>query len=216
MNAPEEFIRAISIGDLAGVRAMVEKDLNLVNATDENNIPVVMLALYYEQPGIADFMVASGAKMDIFNTSALGLTYVIKNLIAKYPKLVHAVSIDGFQPLGLACFFGRTDAVRFLIENGAVVNSPSVNEQKVMPLHSAVAGKYLDIARILIAHGADVNATQQSDLTPLHAAAQNGQIEMVKLLLENGANKEMVSKEGKKAIDYAREKGHEDIVTMLS
>lgn len=216
MNNQEEFIRAISNGDLAAVRDMVEKDLNLVNVSDENNIPAVMLALYYEQPGIADFLVASGAKMDIFSTSALGLTYVIKNLVAKYPKLVHAVSIDGFQPLGLACYFGRTDAVRFLIENGAVVNFASVNEQKVMPLHSAVAGRYLDIARILIAHGADVNATQQSDLTPLHAAAQNGQVEMVQLLLKNGADKEMTSKDGKKAIDYAREKGHEEVVTILS
>jgi ankyrin repeat protein len=216
MESSEEFIRAISNGDLVSVKSMVEQNLNLVNAQDENNIPVVMLALYYEQPGIADFLVASGAKMDIFNTSALGLTYVIKNLVAKYPKLVHAVSIDGYQPLGLACLFGRMDAVRFLIENRADVNFPSVNEQKVTPLHSAVTGGHKDIVRILIAHGADVNITQQFDLTPLHAAAQSGHVEIVKLLLENGADKGMVSKDGKKAVDFAREKGHQEIVTLLS
>jgi len=58
------------------------------------------------------------------------------------------------------------------------VNSPSRNAQRVMPLHSAAAGRHLTIMQALLAHGADPNARQADDFTPLHAAAQNGQIEM--------------------------------------
>src|SRR5439155_4037813 len=46
---------------------------------------------------------------------------------------------DGFQPLGLASFFGHVDTARVLVEGGADVNSASRNDFKVMPLHSACA-----------------------------------------------------------------------------
>ena len=44
------------------------------------------------------------------------------------------------------------------------------------------AGRHIEVCRLLIASGADVNATQRHGFTPLHAAAQHGDIELVELL----------------------------------
>jgi len=55
------------------------------------------------------------------------------------------------------------------------------------PLYFAAQAGNLDIAAVLITHGADVNALSQWG-TPLHIAARRGHSSIARLLLENGAN----------------------------
>jgi len=211
----ETFFQAVKTGDLDTVKQMSEKNPALVNAMDDTNLSPVITAAYHGEMGIANYLVASGAKMDIFSSSALGLTYIVKNLVQKYPKMVNAVAIDGSQPLGLASLFGRPETVQYLILHGAEVNSPSVNEQRVLPLHSAAAGRHLEVVRLLLANGADVNSEQQGGFTALHAAAQNGQLEMIQLLLANGAKTDSLTFERKTPADLARDRGHAEALTLL-
>lgn len=209
------FFQAVKTGDLETVKQMTEKNPSIVNAMDDSSLSPVITAAYHGEMNIANYLVANGAKMDIFSSSALGLTYIVKNLVQKYPKMVNAVAIDGNLPLGLASFFGRTETAQYLILHGADVNSPSVNEQRVMPLHSAAAGRHLEVARLLLANGADVNAEQQGGFTALHAAAQNGQLEMIQLLLVSGAKTDALTFERKTPADFARERGHDEALSLL-
>jgi ankyrin repeat protein len=211
----EAFFQAVKTGDLETVKQMTEKNPSIVNAMDDSSLSPVITAAYHGEMNIANYLVANGAKMDIFSSSALGLTYIVKNLVQKYPKMVNAVAIDGNLPLGLASFFGRTETAQYLILHGADVNSPSVNEQRVMPLHSAAAGRHLEVARLLLANGADVNAEQQGGFTALHAAAQNGQLEMIQLLLVSGAKTDALTFERKTPADFARERGHDEALSLL-
>src|SRR5438034_9163167 len=71
---------------------------------------------------------------------------------------------------------------------GAKVGTAARNKMKVTALHAAAAAQQLDIARMLVAHGADVNARQEEDFTPLHEAAATGQLKFAKLLLDHGAD----------------------------
>jgi uncharacterized protein len=215
LSEVETFYQAVKSGDGNSVKQMVEKNPAIVNAMDETNISPVLTAAYHNEMGVANYLVANGAKMDIFSSSALGLTYIVKNLVQKYPKMVNAVAIDGYQPLGLASFFGRTETAQYLIMHGADVNSPSVNETRIMPLHSAAAGRHLDVVRLLLANGADVNAEQQGGFTALHAAAQNGQVEMIQLLLANGAKVDALTFDRKTPADFARERGHAEALSLL-
>jgi ankyrin repeat protein len=137
-------------------------------------------------------------------------------LLDAEPALAQAYADDGFQPLGLAAFFGHADVVNLLLERGAPVNAASRNAQRVMPLHSAVAGQHLAVAQALVAAGADVNATQTDDFTPLQGAAQNGQMEMVRLLLQAGADPGMRQRDGQSALDIAREYHHTDVAALLA
>jgi ankyrin repeat protein len=134
---------------------------------------------------------AAGRELDVFEAAALGRSDRLADLLDENPGLANAFADDGFQPLGLASFFGQVEAVRLLIERGAEVNSASRNPMKVMPLHSAAATSEPDvrreIARILLEAGADANARQQDGFTPLMAADQHGDAGLRELLVEHGA-----------------------------
>src|ERR671934_2398292 len=134
---------------------------------------------------------AAGKELDVFEASALGRTERLRELLDADPSLANAWAEDGFQPLGLASFFGHADAARLLVERGAEVNSASRNQMKVMPLHSAAAaqepGVRYEIAKLLLEAGANPNARQQDDFTPLMAADQHADTRLRDLLLERGA-----------------------------
>jgi len=71
------------------------------------------------------------------------------------------------------------------------------------------------VCRLLIASGADVNATQQHDFTPLHAAAQHGDDELVELFLSAGADPLARTDAGDTAADIAEAAGHVDVARRL-
>jgi ankyrin repeat protein len=121
----------------------------------------------------------------------------------------------GFQPPGLAAFFGHLDVARFLLQRGAEVNSPTDNGLHVMLLHSAAANHHLEIARLLLEQGAMVNARQADDFTPLHATAQNGQLEMVKPFLEYGADVRAASGGGQTVLDFTQLSKNEDVIHLI-
>src|SRR5262245_35478 len=134
---------------------------------------------------------AAGKELDVFEASALGRTERVQELVDAEPSLANAWADDGFQPLGLASFFGHADTAQSLIERGAEVNSASRNAMKVMPLHSAAATQdpavRYEIAQLLLAAGADPNARQQDEYTPLMAADQHGDERLRELLVVHGA-----------------------------
>jgi ankyrin repeat protein len=211
----QEFFDAIKAGDSNKVDVMLGQDRSLANAKNADGLSAVLAALYYHEPDIAHTLVAFGAELNIFEASAVGEISKVKDLIKQQPDLIDAYSSDGFQPLGLAAFFGQADVAEFLLSKGAQVNSASHNPMRVMPLHSSVASKDFTISEMLLKHGADVNATQADDFTPLHAAAQNGQIEMVELILKYKPDLNARQVEGKTALAIAIEYKHNDVAELL-
>jgi ankyrin repeat protein len=158
---------------------------------------------------------AHDVEMSIFEAAAVGDTDRVIALAEDNPAQINAYSHDGYTPLGLASFFGHEAIATYLLAHGAEFNAASRNKMQVMPLHSAVAGKHLNIAQALLEHGADVNADQQDGFRPLHGAAQNGQEEMVLLLLKYGADIDAQNSEGPTALAIAAAEGHEVVVDLL-
>ena len=151
----------------------------------------LLQAIYRGDKARADEILAGDPELDVFEAAAVGRSERLRELLDEDPALANAWAEDGFQPLGLASFFGHVDAARLLVERGAEVNSASRNDFKVMPLHSAVATgdpevRY-ELAKLLLEHGADANARQQDDFTPLMAADQHGDDRLRSLLVEYGA-----------------------------
>lgn len=211
----EAFLEQVKGGNLQEVEHLLEQQPGLLHSRTSAGVSAMMLAVYYGSPRIADLLIQRGATLDIFEAAATGRIERVTELLDSDPSLVNAYAPDGFQPLGLASFFGHKPVVDVLLERGALVNSPSRNSQSVQPLHSAVAGGHFEIAKVLLEHGADVNACQSGGFTPLHAAAQNGQLEMLHLLLEHGADPHFQSFDGKTALDFAAQSGHAQAVDLL-
>jgi ankyrin repeat protein len=106
---------------------------------------------------------------------------------------VNGVSVEGLYPIHYAVNSEMPRMVRFLIENKADVNARET-EGGYTPLHLVcrknfnMAKNRLEIAVILIAAGADVNAVDDSGTTSLHMAVTGGLEELARLLIEYGAD----------------------------
>ena len=100
----------------------------------------VLQAIYRGDRDEADRL-AAGTELDVFEASALGRSERVRELLDADPSLANAWADDGFQPLGLASFFGHAETAALLVERGAEVNSASRNQMQVMPLHSAAAAQ---------------------------------------------------------------------------
>jgi ankyrin repeat protein len=90
--------------------------------------------------------------------------------------------------LHLAAVVGDLDKVRQLVAEGFDINA--FDEFGKTALHYAVDEEHLEVARLLIRSGADVNARSEQMIgdTPLAAAAGTCSLEMAKLLVEAGAD----------------------------
>ena len=83
------------------------------------------------------------------------------------------------------------------------------------PLHAAAAGRHAEVCRLLLAAGADVNATQHGGHAPLHEAAASGDIELVELFLSAGADAAARTDGGRTPAEVAEAAGHADVARRL-
>lgn len=183
--------------------------------SQQDGLSEIMRALYHRQTDVVNELLASGVELNVYEAAGTGQTQRLKELFVADPSLVNSHSSDGFTPLGLAVFFGHPETVDALIDAGADVNLPSREAMKVTPLASASAARQLEIARTLIARGANVNARAANDFTPLHEAAASGKIDFAQLLIEHGADVNAKASDGKTPLDYARQHNRDEMVGLL-
>ena len=209
-----EFFDAIKQGNKDEVEHRLDLDPGLIHLK-ENGLSPILIAAYHQKPELASFLADKTIVINIFEASATGKINNIIRLLARHPELVNAYTEDGFQPLGLACFFGHFDSAEYLARAGAPVNAQTRNGLKAAPIQSAAAGGHRKIVKMLLEHNADPNIREQGGFTPLHAAAQNGDEEIIRTLIFGGADLTIKSNDGKTPLDLALEAGHEKAALIL-
>ena len=122
--------------------------------------------------------------------------------------LGYCVDVDvrdhrGQTPLHLAAYHGSLGVTRMLVERNADINVRDSSGDT--PLHQTMDSWYrqsegaqdsrLDVAKFLLEHGADPDATGGCG-TPLHDASRFGSVEGAQLMLEHGANIHARNNEG--------------------
>ncbi len=211
-----EFFTAITKGDLAKVNEMLKADPSLARAKDAKGVSAILKATYFGKKEIAAALLATGLDLNIFEAAATGQTERVRTLLKQDAALANAFAVDGFHPLGLACFFGHPQTVEALLAAGADVNAPSREAMKVTPLHSATTARQPAIARMLIARGANVNAAAgENGFAPLHEAAASGSFELAKLLLEHGADINRKTTDGKTPLAFAISRSQPEMAAFL-
>ncbi len=109
-----------------------------------------------------------------------------------------------------AAYYGEVDLVQSLLERGGDVNAKGPEDWTAL-IAASSTGRH-KIVQLLLAKGADVDARTSDGETALIRASALGHSEVVAMLLAAGAD---VNAGNGKAIKFASQEGHRDVVDML-
>jgi ankyrin repeat protein len=124
----------------------------------------------------------------------LGLLHI--DLASSLRKPTVRASIDtptwtGISALGLAVRRRDVGAARLLLEAGADPNLPKTGLRNT-PMHFSIDTGDVEMVRLLLRYGADVNAAGRHGLCPIHnirmVKNEDAQREILSLLLDHGAD----------------------------
>ena len=111
-------------------------------------------------------------------------------------------------------YFKHEATAAFLLEHG--MDPDHMNWHRFTLLHHMAAEGELAKAKLLLAHGADVNAIDDEyRSTPLGVAARRGQAAIVELLLEHGADPGAAGAPWAVPLAWAESRGHRHVAEIL-
>lgn len=144
-----------------------------------------------------------------FSTACIsGDVATVEALLRQSPALVrcfgaveepHMRRIDahwGWPPLHLAAHHGHRRLVQLLLEHGAPLEARALNSIGNTALGAAVWGDHLEIVRLLVVAGADIDAVNHFGQSPLHRAVRRGALEIAALLRRSGADASLCDADG--------------------
>lgn len=182
-GAQKDLFACLWMEDYDRAKTLVEQTPALVHALGPGNLPPLC---YAGTPEMADFLVEHGADMAQRipcrfdeQTPLRWLSLYDHNLLRHLLRRA-GISLDAF----LYCTFGDQDQVMALLAGdprllAGRTGPDHVLEPDLTLLHLAVQHGHIEIARRLLDHGADVNATAPAvlNMTPLHFAVWRGRTE---------------------------------------
>lgn len=130
---------------------------------------------------------------------------------------INKLDAHGKALLHIACYHGHYAWVKGLIvDYHAKVSVRS--RLDALPLHIAAENNHIVIIKLLLEHGADVNAKgYKTQRSALHYAVNQNNLELMKLLFQHGAaiSRYTADNEGRTALHYAVEKRNVGIIKLI-
>lgn len=211
---------AVQQGFVDVVQALLQRGAD-PNCRDRHDITPLMHAVCDEL--LARLLLDYGAKInDISGTGKTPLTMALgdrsdnKNVVELFLVRgadVNFKDVNVQNPLIVAIRSGwDVVLIEMLVEKGADLNPTSSNAWT--PLHFAAMHGSLDVARLLLERGADVNSNTFRE-TPLHCALERHHLDVARLLLGKGANTNAEMKFRWTPLHSAAEKYQLDVARML-
>lgn len=217
---------------LAGNNEVITEMLTHMNATDiqkalnrQSNIgwTPLLIACHKGHMELVSTLLANHARVDVFDNegrSALhlgaerGFLQVCDALLTN-KAFINSKSRVGRTALHLAAMNGFSHLVQFLIrDHNAVIDILTLRKQT--PLHLAAGNGQLEVCKLLLELGANIDATDDLGQKPIHVAAQNNFSDVAKLFLEQHPQLVMAtSKDGNTCAHIAAMQGSVRVIEEL-
>ncbi|HEU4620933.1 MAG TPA: ankyrin repeat domain-containing protein [Burkholderiaceae bacterium] len=228
-------MREVSHGraaDLSLVELLLRHDAN--PALQPNDYGDIDFVSYMNQPleaEVPSFTHAAGGALH----HAISCDGAVMDMLVKHGANPNAAGEFNLAPLHWAARFRAYEGIAHLLRLGANPNKAAWHG--VMPLHLACAhfserdSDESNIVKLLIQHGADVNARVDSVFTfmgpgerldvhdrvaPLHLAAYKGDVATARTLIDNGANMFALTVPARSPLELALFRQHWDVVALLT
>lgn len=138
---------------------------------------------------LAQYLADAGSPVSVCTATLLGLTDTVKKMIRADRDRLRERGAHDFSLLNYTVFGQeRAEIAAFLLESGA---DPKAFGFGQTTLHIAAAKGHLEVARLLVEHGAVINATASTRKgpgpTPLAVALQRKQAKVAEFLQSRGA-----------------------------
>jgi ankyrin repeat protein len=217
--------------DVEKMRLLIERGAN-VNARARSRFSALMVAAQYQDGDAAiDLLLDRGAQVPppsdgvpVFGAnpfvlaSYAGNAKSLKRLLAaggKVDEAFIAIGTSRTTPMLGAFKFGDVAVANTLLDLGAPVDFADGNG--ITMLGRTVLNNEVEMARMLIARGANVNVVDKLAMTPLLWAANVdfGDTAMIELLLKSGARTDARNKDGLTPLELARKHGHTTLIPLL-
>lgn len=128
---------------------------------------------------------------------------------------IHSAEPIGLTALHMAAFSGAARSAVFLLSRGA---DPDFAPKYFAPLHCAAFGNSLEVAEVLIAHGASLHAVVQRagcEDNLVHCAVRCDAVECMELFIEKGVDPGYTTSGGLNALHLAAEIGAQRCLAFL-
>ena len=230
----EDYFKAIRAGDLIALKTFQNAKID-PNAKNEKGETALTYAVENaDNEKVFKRVLDNGA--DVNMRDSLGVSPIFLAVKKKKDKFLDLLlerdadvnvpgktgEVDNQTALSVAVANDDKETVKKLLDRGA---DPNIADSKgLLPLPGAVIGPAADaeIVRMLLDKGANVNGQEKENgATALIYISSNKEVssptrtEIVKMLLDKGADKSLKTKEGKTALDWAKEAKNEDVVELL-
>lgn len=221
----------IAAPDVEKMRLLIDRGAD-VNARARSRFSALMVAAQYQEGDAAiNLLLDRGAQVappsdgaPVFSAnpfvlaSYAGNAKSLKRLLAaggKVDEAFIAIGTSRTTPMLGAFKFGDVDVANTLLDLGAPVDFADGNG--ITMLGRTVLNNEVEMARALIARGANVNVVDKLGMTPLLWAANVdfGDTAMIELLLKSGAKTDARNKDGVTPLELARKHSHTTLIPIL-
>jgi uncharacterized protein len=177
---PAELFDAIRAGDLATVDRILAARPALAQASDRAGLSALTVAAYHGRWPIVDRIRATDPDLDPFESAIVG---DVDGLTAELDEAERVAELERST-------VGRRDRRPTLADEGSTAPVDERSPDGFTALHLAAFFGRLEVARMLLARGADPNAwaTGGPHVQPLHSAVAGGHETVAEALVDAGAD----------------------------
>jgi len=156
---------------------------------------------------------------DIFNTIRQGDLEQVRTLIEKNPELINTRQ-GGIYPLHFAVRLKKKDVAELLISKGADVNRFGKNASEFAPfeftpLTEAIRNNNMEMIKMFIEHGADLQKTTSLGESYLHFAAFLNKTELAEYFIDSGLDVNIKKNGNLTPLHIAAVTGYRDVAELL-